>query len=181
MRRIAENLAHIAALHHAAGIHHGDTVTDTRRNAEIVGDQDDADAAIALQLAEQLHHLDLNGDVERAGRLVGNQKARRTGDRHAGDDALAHAAGELVWIIADAFCRRRNADARQHRFHRPANRAAALRELVIAVRRADLVADREYRIERSQWVLRDHRDTAAAPLAHHLVFAEPYKIKAIER
>ena len=50
----------------------------------------------SLQLGEQVEDLGLHGDVERRGRLVGDQDLRVGGDRRGDEDALQHAAGQLV-------------------------------------------------------------------------------------
>ena len=60
---------------------------------------------------EQLEDLRLDGDVERGGRLVGDDERGIHDERHRDDDALPHAAGELMRILARALlgareCRR---------------------------------------------------------------------------
>ena len=55
---------------------------------------------LALELGEQVHDLRLHRHVERRGRLVGDQHLRVQRQRHRDHDALAHAAGELVRVVA---------------------------------------------------------------------------------
>ena len=68
-------------------------------HAEIVADQDDRRAEIALQLPQQPQDLRLDRDIERGRRLVGDQDLRAAGKRHRDHDALAHAAGELMRVL----------------------------------------------------------------------------------
>ena len=50
--------------------------------------------------AQQVEDLRLDRDVERRRRLVGDQQLRLAGERHRDHRALAHAARELVRIVA---------------------------------------------------------------------------------
>ena len=45
---------------------------------------------------DEVEHLGLDGRVEAGRRLVEDQERRVLGERHRDDDALLHAAGELV-------------------------------------------------------------------------------------
>ena len=51
---------------------------------------------------EQVEDLRLHRDVERGGRLVGEQQLRAARERDRDHHALAHAAGELVRVLAQA-------------------------------------------------------------------------------
>ena len=79
-------------------VHHDRPLTQVGHHTEVVGDEQDAHVAFALQLAQQVEDLGLHGDVERGGGLVGDQHVgvarQRAGDRHA----LRHATGELVRV-----------------------------------------------------------------------------------
>ena len=96
-----------ALLDDAPGIHHRDAVADFGDDAEIVGDEQDAHAALALQALQQVEDLGLDGDVERRRRLVGDQQRRVAGQRHGDHGALAHAARQFVRILAGAARRHR--------------------------------------------------------------------------
>jgi hypothetical protein len=63
--------------------------------------------------------LRLDGHVERGGRLVGDQQRRVAGQRHGDHHALAHAARQLVRVLAWRGARRRGSPPA------PASRAAA--------------------------------------------------------
>ena len=102
MPGIGEHLLGRPFLHHLAGIHHDDARADAGDDAEVVADQDDGGAEIAVEFAQQFENLRLDGDVERSGRLVGDQQRRLVANAHRQHHALAHAAGELVRIAAIA-------------------------------------------------------------------------------
>ncbi len=94
----------------AAGVHDVDVVAQPGDDAEVVRDHDQPAAALGHQRAQQVQDLRLDGDVERRRRLVGDQQFRPAGDRDGDHDPLAHAAGELVRILAEAADRVGDAD-----------------------------------------------------------------------
>ena len=55
----------------------------------------------SLQIPQQRENLRLDGDVEGRRRLVREQQLRLACQGHRDHDALALAAGELVWIRVD--------------------------------------------------------------------------------
>ena len=65
---------------------------------QVVGDEDEGDAELALELVEQRDHLRLDRDVERGDRLVGDDQLGLERQRPGDGDALALAAGELVRV-----------------------------------------------------------------------------------
>ena len=100
VRRSGEDLLGSGLLHGVSGVHHGHVVGDGRHDTEVVGDQHESHLPLGLDLGEQPEDLRLDGDVERRGRLVGDEHLRvhrqGGGDHHP----LAHAAGELMRIVA---------------------------------------------------------------------------------
>ena len=90
-----------ALLDDAALRHDADALRHPPHDAEIVGDEQDRHAGLALQLAQELQDLRLHGHVERGRRLVGDEQVGLVGERHGDHDALALAAGELVRIGAE--------------------------------------------------------------------------------
>ena len=97
------------------GVHHRDVVGPPGHDAEVVGDEDHRHVPLALLRLEQVEDLRLHGHVERGGRLVGEQQLRaaRQGDRD--HDPLAHAAGQLVRVLAQAPLGLGDADRREQR------------------------------------------------------------------
>ena len=111
-----------------------------------------------LQRAQQVEDLRLDGDVERGRRLVGDQQVRGAGQRHGDHHPLAHAARELVRIVARAAGRARGCRPGRAARARVGVRGLLADPLVLADRLGDLVADREHRVERGHRLLEDHRD-----------------------
>ena len=63
--------------------------------------EQDGHAESLLEVAQQVEDLRLDGDVERGGRLVGDDQARLAGDGAGDEDALGHAAGQLVRVTGE--------------------------------------------------------------------------------
>ena len=63
-----------------------------------MGDEDDRQAELALEVAQQVEDLRLDRDVERRDRLVGDQQLGLERERAGDADPLALAAGELVRV-----------------------------------------------------------------------------------
>ena len=84
----------------APGVHHRHAVGQAGDHGQVVRDPDQRAAGLAAQALHLVQDLALHGDVERGGRLVGDDDVgpvqQRDRDRHA----LAHAAGELVRVLA---------------------------------------------------------------------------------
>ena len=107
MRRRLEDRLHRAGLDRLAGIDDAEIVAQFGDDAEIVRHEQQRDAELRDQLAQQQQDLVLRRDVERGGRLVGDHQARRAGERRRDQQALALAAGELVRIAFERALRDR--------------------------------------------------------------------------
>ena len=179
MARRFHDLTRRPGLHDVAGIDHADAVAHLRDDTEVVGDQYDGCSALALlQAAQQLEDLGLHRDVEGGGRLVGDDELGVQDQRAGDDDALLHAAAELVRIAAVAAARLRYADLLEHLDHAPADRFRP-HIRVVAQQFGDLPADGHDRVERAGRVLEDHRDAGTADVAH-LVGGLGQQILAVE-
>ena len=110
---MAQHFLDGALLDHLAVAQHDDAIGDVGDDAEIMGDQQHAHAAVAPEIVDQAQDLALGGDVERGRRLVRDQKRRLVRHRHRDHDALALAAGELERIAVGQQRRVRQADLRQ--------------------------------------------------------------------
>ena len=88
-------------------VHHRDAVGHLADDAEVVRDEQDAHVEVAAQPVEQLEDLRLHGDVEGGRRLVGDEQLGLQRDGHRDQQALPHAAGELVRVGVDPARRRR--------------------------------------------------------------------------
>ena len=91
------------------GVHHEDAVRDVRDDAEVVCDQDDRSAETLPDVAHQIEDPRLDGHVECGRRLVRHEHLRIARERDRDHHALAHAAGELMWILVEAPFGRRDA------------------------------------------------------------------------
>ncbi len=109
VRRGREYLARRALLDDLAAAHHHDPVGDLCRDAEVVGDHQDAAADVVDQPAQHPEHLGLHGDVQRGGGLVGDHQAWVARDGHRDHHPLPQAAGELMRERGKALLRPRDA------------------------------------------------------------------------
>jgi hypothetical protein len=91
-----------STLDHSPAVHDHHVVTCLRDDAHIVGDHQHGDAELVFQPREQPQDLRLDGHVQGGGRLVGDQQLRGAGQRDRDHHPLAHPAGELVRVLADA-------------------------------------------------------------------------------
>ncbi len=129
-------------------------------HAEVVGNQQNRHAELALHVADQLQDLRLHGDVKRGGGLVGDQERRTADQRHRDHGALPEPARQLERIGVDRLLRAREIDELQHLDGaRPLFLLAHL--LVHRDRFTDLVADRVERREGGHRLLEDHADAVS--------------------
>ena len=61
-----------AGLDDLAAMHDGDALADVAHDGEVVGDEQQREAELALELAQQIEDLGLDRDVEGGYRLVGD-------------------------------------------------------------------------------------------------------------
>ena len=163
---LRKDIGRLRGLHHVALLHHHHAIAIGGGKTEIMRDQDGRHVPALGEFDDQVHHRFLRGDVEAGGRLIRDQKLRIAGERQRDHDALAHAAGEFERIGMIALARTGDLDLLQ-RLDRLLAAVADLRLLhVLAQHVLDLVADLADRIERRARVLEDHRDFAAAQIAH---------------
>ena len=94
-RRLVEQVGG-GDLAEAAQVHDGHPVAHVLDHRQVVGDEEDGQVVLLLQVLEQVEDLGLHGHVERRDDLVAHQELglehQRTGDA----DALALASGELA-------------------------------------------------------------------------------------
>ncbi len=98
---VVEDLVERSLLDDPPRVHHQHPVGDLGDDAEVVGDEDRRQAALAVEPLEQGQDLRLDGDVERRRRLVGDQHLGLERQRHRDHRPLAHAAGEFVRVGVD--------------------------------------------------------------------------------
>ena len=144
--RVVEEQPDVLRFHLAPGVLHDDAIGRFGDQPQVVRDQHQAHAGVALQAQQQVDNLRLDRHVQRRRRLVGNQQAWPARQRHRDHDALAHAARELVRKRRRAPRRVGNTD-----FVQQLNRTRACgfaRQIQVGSQRlGNLPADRETRVQ----------------------------------
>ena len=163
---VAQHLLDGAVLDHLAVAQHDDAIGDIGHDAEIMGDEQYAHAALAPEVVDQAEDLALGRDIERGRRLVRDQERRLVRHSHSDHDALALASGQFERIAVGKKGRVWQADLGQELLH-PGLDLGRRRHgtLVREDRLFDLFADALQRIERRQWFLEDHGGFATAQTA----------------
>ena len=162
VRGVFEHLLQRAGLDDPALAHDRHPVRDLRDHAEVVGDEEQAHSAPALELLHQVQDLGLHRHVQGRGRLVRDQQHGPAGDRHRDHHPLALPAGEAVGILVHPQFRPLDSDLRKRLDGLAAGLLVAEPRAREPNRLYDLVADREHRVQRGHGLLEDHRDVPAA-------------------
>ena len=81
IERAPQDLLGGAELAHLARVDDRDAVAQVAGERQVVGDEEHRDAALGLELLEQVHDLRLDAHVERAGGLVEDEQRRVVGER----------------------------------------------------------------------------------------------------
>ena len=108
---IEDDLLRRAVLDDPPALHDGDAGADLQRLVEIVADEDDGALQLPLQLEQLVLQLGADQRIERRERLVHQQDRRVGGEGARQADALLHAAGQLVRVLAGPLARGRPARA----------------------------------------------------------------------
>jgi hypothetical protein len=87
------------------GVHHRDALGHLGHDAEIMGDEKQAELQFAPEAIQQIQDLLLHSDVEGRCGLVGDQQPRPGGQRHGNHRGLTQAAGKLVRKLCRAGLR----------------------------------------------------------------------------
>ncbi len=164
MVHVLEEVRRTGDLDHPARVHHLDPVRMPGDHAHVVRDQQHRHAEAVLEVVQQGEDLRLDGDVQGGRGLVGDQQLGLTTQRHRDHHPLAHAAGELVRVVAEPLGRPWQADQAEHLGRLGPGRCLA-RPLVQPDRLGHLVADRLRGVQRGERVLEDHGDVVAADRA----------------
>jgi hypothetical protein len=179
LARPLEDLGHGTLLDDAAVAHDADPVGELPDHPEIVGDEQDRHAELALQLLQELQDLRLHGDIEGRRRLVGDQQVRLVGERHGDHHALALATRKLVRIAVEARFRVGNPDLAEE-----IDGASPGRDFGEAAMQPQhlrhLLAHRVQRVERGHRLLEHDGDVVAANRAH-LRFRRLQQVLALEQ
>ena len=179
MLRVGEHVGEASGLDDLARVHHRHVIGQVGDDAEVVGDQQHRHVALTCEVTDEVEDLALHGDVERSGRLVGDQQLWFARECHGDDDALCHAAGELMGVRVDARRRVGDTDLAEQLDHTLASRGLAETE-VVAQRLGYLSADGVGRVQRGERFLEDDPHLGAADPAE-LIERHPDEFLSIER
>ena len=163
--RIIDDIANRTNLGNAAGVQNRHPVGGLGNHAHIVGDQHDGSAVLPAQAFQECNDLCLNGYIQRRRWFIGDNQAWFGTQCESNDNALAHAAGKLMGIVADTHFGRWNADLPQ-----PVQGAfAGLCRGYVEMGEdgfRELSTNRIERIEAGQGVLENRPDFLAADSSH---------------
>ena len=155
--RVLRALEHVrggAQLDDAPEVHHRDAVAERPGQPDVVGDQEQRQAARAAQAEQQVQHLRAHGDVERRDGLVAHEPGRLGRERAGDRDALALAARQLVRVAVPEALRGREPGVLERT--RGAQHAVAARHALHAQRLLHELAHAHARVERLVRILEDH-------------------------
>ena len=74
------------------GIHNGNAITELRDHADIMGDEDQRQAAFPAKLIQEGQDFRLHGDIKGRGWLIGDHQLGLVDQGERDPDPLAHAA-----------------------------------------------------------------------------------------
>ena len=160
-----ENLPHIPGFHDPAAVHHRHPVAHFGDHAKVVGDENQRQVRLPLQIFQQFQVLGLDGNIQGSGGFVGNQHRRLAGNADSAHDPLPHSATQLMGIILNPGFGGGNVDLTQH-IQGLLQDAALGDGLVDADGFGNLAANGKDRVQRGHRILDNQGDAAAAHFAH---------------
>ena len=179
LRGTLEQRVNARTLHRTAGVHDHHVICRAGNNAQVVRDKHDGGTGLLLRDLQDVQDLRLDGHVEGRGGLVGNDDVGVVRNGDGNDNALAHAARELVWIRVKAVLGVGDANQGEQLDAALAHLVLGHAGIVDEQRLGKLVANGEHGRKGRERVLEDHRDASAADLGHLLV-ALADKLLAVE-
>ena len=150
----------IAGLHNRGAVKHQDRVGDLIGRGEVVGDVQDRDSQLLVQLAQAAENGRAQRGVHHRHRLVGDDQPWAQQQRARHHDALPLPAGELVRIAAEDFLGTQ-ADGAQCLLDQPSSLRPCRRQTEFAHRRRQHVVHPVERIVDLVRVLEDRLHLAA--------------------
>ena len=165
MLRICENILCVSVFDDLAVVHNGNFFAYAAHDAQVVGDEEQRNAALFVEPPEHVENLGLHRHVEGGGRLVEDEKLRVVDEGRRDHRALALTAGELMRIFFVGEVRLGQTD----KTHDLERHAAALLGLELEVQAnglLDLVADAHERVEARHRLLKDDADVLALDETH---------------
>ena len=153
---VGHQLLGVGQLHDVALVDDGDAVRDVPHYGQVMGDEEVGDAALFLEVAQQVQHLRADGHIQRGDGLIRDDEFRLH-DQGAGNaDALALAAGELVGEAGGKFRQQTHIQQRLTDFFLPLGGGQVGPDVHQAL--AHDVADLGALVQGGLGVLEDHLD-----------------------
>ena len=87
-----------AFLHQAPGVHHAEPIAQIGMHRQVMGDEQQRGADLALDFADHRQHVLLHDHVQRRGRLIRDDEIRAAYRGQRDGHALPHPAGQFVRI-----------------------------------------------------------------------------------
>ena len=85
-----------ARLHHCAVVHYHNAGTHAADDSQVMGDEDQRDAASLGHALDDAQYAILRGGIQRGGRFIADEQIGVAGHGHGNEHALALASGELM-------------------------------------------------------------------------------------
>ena len=178
LRRREQRLGR-GGLHDPARIQHRHPVADVPDDAQVVGDEHDAEALLPLEAAQQRQDLGGDGHVQRGRRLVRDEQPRPAQQGGRDHRPLEHAARELMRDRRASPGRRRACPPTRARPGSARGPASPRSPVVGRKHVRHLGTDGEHGVERRGRVLEDHGDLGAPDRAQRVVI-EAHQVLAVE-
>jgi hypothetical protein len=178
MARTDQDIVDAPVFDNLARIHRQKAGAGLRYDAEIMGYEQKCRAARLAQVEQEINDLRLDRDIQRGRRLVGDEQFRLAGKRHGDHRALTHAAGQLVRVFVVSPRRLCDADSVQE-IDAALVRLPPRQPKMKTNGLADLLSNREDRVEGGHRLLKDHADLAAADTAN-LFLRDAEEIPTVE-
>ena len=159
-------------------IHQCHAVGITAHQRQIVRDEQKRNAALLLQILEQIQNLSLPRDIERRRRLIGNHNVRMAGKRHGDHHALLLPAREFMSKRFDSSFWIVEPDARKP-LQRPFSSLGLGNRFMQSHSLNDLLAHGHDGIEARCRLLKNHRQASSA-YALHLRFGDAQQVASLK-
>jgi hypothetical protein len=178
VRGLSEHVFRRSEFHDFACVVHRDEICHGADDAEVVRDEDDRGAFLALEFFEESEDLGLKGDIQGGGGFIGDEDFGVAGEGDGGHHALALPSAELVGEFFGGTFGGGNLNLRQA-FDRFFSRFLPGHMAVEDQSLGNLVADAHDGVQAGEGVLEDNGDVFSSYLAH-LLFAQFGQVCAVE-
>ena len=165
--RVGHDIGDRTLIDNSALMHDDSALGEMGDQRKVVRNEQQRRTLLARQPRQQVQHVELHQRVERRRGLVGDDQFWLAKQRDRDADALAHAAGELMWVGTQARSRIGNCNLRQRVLGAPHRLPGADRAMG-AEHLHHLIADAHHRVQRGRRVLEIIAISAPRSLRHRL-------------